>query len=163
METKNKIVKKAKVCYVVSKVLYFVSFAACLAFIALAIALPLTNAIDAYAPAETAVLFATMAVYAFFCIGLLWNVESLFKSIVDQKAPFGKAVSHYMKKIAIFVLLLSIVPALCGSIVLRIVRPETLMNYPIELSGVIVGIVLFFVGMFFDYGNDLQKRDDETL
>ena len=163
METKKKIVKTAKVCYIVAKVLYCIAFAVCLVFIALAIALPLTNAIDALSPAETAVIFATAALYAFMCIGLLWNVEGLFKSIATDGTPFSDAVSHYLIKIAIFVLLTSLIPALLGTIVLQIACPETELTFPIEMGGVIAGGVLFLIGLFFQYGNELQKRDDETL
>ena len=163
METKNKIVKLAKVCYIVTKVLYCVACAVCLVFIALAIALPLANAIDSLTQAETAILFATLALFAFICIGLLWNVEGIFKSVVVNKAPFGEAVSHYLKKIALFTLLLSLVPALLGSIVLRAIYPETELTFPIELGGIIAGIVLFVIGLCFDYGNELQKSEDETL
>ena len=163
METKNKIIKTAKVCYKVTKVLYFVSCAACLVFIALAIALSCTNAIKEFSVAETASIFGTLALYAFMCIGLLWNVESLFKSVEQEKAPFGKKISHYLKKSAIFVVLISVVPALVGSTVLHIIYPTTELTFPISLGGVISGIVMFMFGLFFKYGKELQKNDDETL
>ena len=163
MEIKNKIVKVAKVCYIVAKVLYLVSFALCLTFIALAIALPITNAIPAYAPAETAMIFATLAMFTFVLIGLMWNVEGLFKCIAKEQSPFGEGVSHYLKKIAIFVLMLAVVPALIGTIILRIIMPETELIFPIEMGGIIAGAVLFIIGLSFKYGSELQKRDDETL
>lgn len=163
MELKNKIVKTAKVCYIAAKVLYLIAFAVCLAFIGLAIGLSVTNAISALSPAETAVLFSTLALYAFVCIGLLWNVEGLFKTIAKEQSPFTERVSHYLKKVAIFVIVLSAVPALLGTTILRIVCPETEVVFPIELCGIVVGAVLFFIGLLFKYGKELQKRDDETL
>lgn len=163
METKNKIIKTAKVCYIISKVLNILSCVACLAFIALAIALSCTNAISTLTVAETAILFSTFALYAFMCIGLLWNVESLFKSIVENKAPFGESVSRYLKKIGIFVLLLAVIPALVGSILIRVICPSTEIVFPISFSGIVAGVVMFIFGMFFKYGKELQKNDDETL
>lgn len=163
MDTKNKIVKMAKICHIVSKVLYCVACAVCLTFIILAIVLPSTNAIDTMSSAETAVLFATLALYAFVCIGLLWNVEGLFKSIVKELSPFCERVSHYLKKIAVYVLALSVAPALIGSIVVRIVCPETELTFPIEVGGIIAGAVLLLLGVCFKYGNELQVKDDETL
>ncbi len=163
METKDQIIKTARVCYVISKVLYFLSFAACIAFIILAIALSCTHAIETLTVAETAILFGTLALYAFMCIGLLWNVESIFKSVGDAQAPFGERVSHYLKKIAIFVILLSVIPALVGSILLRTICPSTELVFPIEFAGIIAGLVLFLIGMFFKYGKELQKNEDETL
>ena len=163
METKNKIVKMARVCHVVTKVLYLVSIAVCLAFTVLAIVLPNTDAIVELHSSEVAVLFATMALYAFICIGLLWNVEGLFKSIVQEQSPFNDGVSHYLKKIAIFILVISIVPALVGTAVVRIVYPASELAFPIEVGGIISGVVLFIFGVFFKYGKELQSREDETL
>ena len=163
METKNKIIKMAKVCYILSKVLYFLSCIACIVFIALAIILSLTHAIKTLTVAETAITFSTLALYAFFAIGLLWNVESIFRSINECNAPFGERVSHYLTKIAIFVILLSSVPALVGSTLLRVICPASEMIFPIEFCGIISGLVLFLIGLFFKYGKELQRNDDETL
>lgn len=163
METKNKIIKVSRVCYIISKVLYILSFLACLAFVTLAIALACTHAIKSLTVAETAIVFSTLALYAFVCIGLLWNVESIFKSVGDIQAPFGERVSHYLKKIAVFVILLSVIPALVGSILLRTICPATEIVFPVEIGGIIAGVVLFLIGMFFKYGNELQKNEDETL
>lgn len=163
METKIKLVKTARVCSIISKILYITSIVVCLAFIVLAIVLPITNAIETLSVGETAVTFATLALYAFICIGLLWNVEGLFNTIAKEQSPFADRVSHYLRKVAVFVIALSVVPALIGSTVLRIVNPETETSFPIELGGVIAGAVLFLVGLVFKYGKELQDRDDETL
>ncbi|MCM1194855.1 MAG: hypothetical protein NC332_02855 [Firmicutes bacterium] len=163
METKKQIIKTAKVCYIITKVLYGLSCAACLIFTALAIALSCTHAVKSLTVAETAILFGTLALYAFMAIGLLWNVESIFRSVGEAQAPFGDRVSHYLKKTAVFIILLSVVPSLAGSIILRAVCPLTELVFPIEFCGIIAGIVLFLFGLFFKYGKELQKNDDETL
>lgn len=163
METKSKIIKTAKVCSIVSKVLYVISCVACLVFIALAIALSCTHAIKSITVEETAIIFSTLALYAFICIGLLWNVEGIFKSVVEMQAPFSERVSHYLKKIAVFVIILAVVPALVGSILLRAICPSTETVFPISFSGIVAGAILFLFGVFFKYGKELQKSDDETL
>lgn len=163
MDTKKKIIKMANVCYIISKALYLLSFVVCLTFIVLAIVLPNTNAITSMTKTETAVLFGTLALYTFFYIGLLWNVESLFKMILKEQSPFNDGVSHYLMKIAVFIILTSVVPALAGSICLRLMCMETEMTFPIEVGGIVAGLVLFLLGMFFTYGKELQKKDDETL
>lgn len=163
METKNKIFKIAKISYIISKVLYCLACILTLVFIVLSIVLSATNAIKTMTSAETAVLFGTFALYAFISIGLLWNVEGLFKCIIKEKTPFNDGVSHYLKKMAIFTLALSLVPALVGSTIIKIVYPKTSIVFPIEIGGVIIGIVLVIVCVFFKYGKELQQRDDETL
>ena len=163
MKTKMKVVKTAKICGIVAKVLYLLSFVLCLAFIALAIALPLTDAISSISPAEVAVIFGTLALYAFILIGLLWNIEGIFNTIAKEQTAFAEKVVHYLKKVAVFVIILSVTPAILGSAVLRIVCPTTEITFPIELCGIIVGAVLFIIGTFFSYGKELQEREDETL
>lgn len=162
METKTKIIQTSKVCYKATKVLYYVSYAACLIFLLLAVVLSCTNAIKGYSQAETACLFGTLAAYSFICSGLLWNIAGVFKSI-REKAPFCNGVSAYLKKSAVFVLLLSVVPAIVGSTVLRIAEPSTQWVFPISFGGIISGFVTFMLGMFFEYGAELQAKDDETL
>lgn len=163
METKNQIIKKARVFYIISKALYALSCVMCVVFIVLAIVLSCTHAIKSLTVAETAIIFSTLAFYAFMCIGLMWNVEGIFKSVSYGQAPFGERVSHYLKKIAIFVILLSTLPALVGSILMHAIAPASEMVFPIEFGGIIAGMVLFIFGMFFKYGKELQKNDDETL
>ena len=163
METKSKIVKAARICAIVSKVLYIVAIAACVTFVVLAITLPLNHVVQSMTDGETAVVFATLAVYAFICVGLLWNIEGVFKAIAAEGSPFGERVSHYLKKVAVFVIVLSIVPAILGTAVVRAVNAETELAFPIDLGGVIAGAVLFLVGLFFNYGKELQTKDDQTL
>lgn len=163
METKNKILKLAKGCHIASKVLYFGSMVACLTFTVLAIVLPCVNVIKDFSVAEVATLFGTLAFYSFMCIGLFWNVGGIFKSIINEQAPFSARVSHYLKKTAIFIIVMALVPALVGSTVVRLIDTDTTMNFPISFGGVIAGVVLFVVGVFFKYGKELQTKEDETL
>ena len=163
MNLKEKIVKTAKVCHIISKVLYLLSFAVTLTFIILAIVLPNTNAISSMTHAETAVMFSTLALYAFILIGLLWNVEGIFKTIASEQSPFNEGVSHYLKKVAIFVWILAIVPAIIGTALIKSICPASELNFPVEVGGIVAGAVLFLIGWFSKYGTELQKKDDETL
>lgn len=163
MDTKNKVLKTAKACYIVSKVLYALSCVACTVFIILAIALSCTHAIKSITVAETAIIFSTLALYAFMCIGLLWNVQGMFWSVGKAQAPFGERVSHYLKKIAVFTILLAVIPALVGTTLMSTVCPSSEMVFPVSFSGIITGIIMFLFGMFFKYGKELQENDDETL
>ena len=160
---RTKIVKLAKVCKIISKVLYFINCAACTVFIILAVVLPLTNAIKSITPAECAIVFTVLALYAFFLFGLMWNVEGIFKSIEENKTPFCERATHYLKKSAIFILIVSIVPSLVGLISIKLCAPGSIFDFHIEVVGVCSAIVLFLIGTVMNYGCELQKRDDETL
>lgn len=163
METKNKIVKTAKVCGVIAKVLYLLACVEFVALIVLAIVLPQVHPLESYTSKETAVFFIELALYAFILIGLLWNVESLFKTIATERTPFAERVGHYLKKTAIFTIVLSIVPAVVGTSLAHLLCKGTELVFPTEGGGVAIGVVLLLIGVFFKYGTELQKKDDETL
>jgi len=163
MKTKDKIVKISKICYKITKSIYYASYILCLIFIVLAIALSSTNAIKTFSVAETACLFGTLALYSAISVGLFWNISSIFKTIKQEKSPFSEKVSCYLKGSAIFVLLISTIPALIGSTILRIIYPSTELVFPISLGGIISAVTMFVIGIFFNYGKELQKNEDETL
>lgn len=160
---KNKIVKTAKVCKIISKVLYILSIVATLTFAILAIVFPCTNALKSITTAESAIVFGVLTLYAFILVGLLWNVQKFFEAIEKAKTPFNDTASKYLKKSAIFTLVISLVPAIIGSILLHAIVPESQFTCQIEVVGIFTGALLFLVGLFFKYGKELQKKDDETL
>lgn len=162
-EQKYKIVKTVRACKITTKVLYILSCVACLTFAVLAIVFPCTGAIETITRAESAIIFSVLALYAFMFIGLLWNACKFFESIEQAKTPFNDKVSHYLKKSAIFTLIVSVVPAIIGSILIQSIVPESEFVFRVELVGIITGALLFLVGLFFKYGKELQKQDDETL
>ena len=163
MNQKTKIIKTAKICKNISKAFYILNCIACTVFIALAIILPSTNAIKSISKTECAIVFGVLALYAFFLIGLLWNVESAFRETEKNQTPFCARVTHYLKKTAVFIILVSLIPALIGSIISNALTTESIFVYRIEPVGICSGIVLLLFAMIFNYGNELQQKDDETL
>lgn len=159
MKTKNKIIKTAKICGTICKVFYCLACIACITFIVLAIALSSTNAIKSFTSGETAILFGTLALYSFMAIGLLWNIEQIFVNILKEQMPFCERASHYLKKVAIFLILISTVPALIGTILLHSIIPATELNFSIELGGIIAGIVLLIFCQIFEYGHELEDNN----
>ena len=163
MDTKNKIVKTAKVCKITSQVLYILSIVAFFTFTVLAIALPCTNAIKSMTKGEMAIVFSVLALYAFFLFGLLWNVQKFFEAIQQKQTPFCDKASKYLKKTAIFTLLVAVVPAIIGSILIHAIEPKSEFVFRVEIVGIVTGVILFLAGLFFKYGQELQHKDDETL
>ncbi|MDE7296800.1 MAG: hypothetical protein K2N84_05990 [Clostridia bacterium] len=159
MNTKTKIIKTAKICSIVCKVLYCLACAACIAFVVLAIALSCTHAIKSLTVGETAILFATLALYSFMLVGLLWNVERIFVNIEKEQTPFCERAHHYLKKVGIFLLLTATVPALVGTTLLHTVTPATELNFPIDLGGIIAGTVLLIFRQFVTYGKELEDKN----
>lgn len=160
---KEKMLKVAKVCEIVTKVFYILACTLTSVFIVLAIVLSTTDAISGYTPAEVALIFGGIALYCFMLIGVLWNVEQIFKNIVIYKTPFNEKVTHYLKKTAWCTILTSVIPALIGSILVKAIVGESEVRFDFQIVGLIVGVVTLLLGYVFNYGITLQKQDDETL
>lgn len=163
LSSKDKMLKGAKICYITTKVLYIIACVLTLVCAVLAIVLPLTKAIKTLKTSEVAIMFSIAALYCFMLIGLLWNVEQMFKNIYEQKTPFNVRVTHYLKKAAWFTIVTSIVPALIGAILLGLIVGESELRFDFQIVGLIVGVVTLLLGHIFNYGITLQKKDDETL
>lgn len=161
--SKDKIIKISKTCKIVSKVLYVLDCAVTLAFLTLAIVLPLTNAIKSIRPAECAIIFSVLTLYSFFMIDFLWNTTKFFDIICKKKSVFNVKVTKCIKRIAISSLILSTVPAIIGSILIHAIVPTSEFVFRLEIVGIMASVVLFFISLFFKHGAELQKRDDETL
>lgn len=154
METKNKIVEMGKICYRIFKVLYCLACGVCLVFIILAITLSCTHAIKSLTIGETAVLFGTMALYAFIVIGLLWNIENISVHIVREQTISCEKVKHYLKKTGIFLILTSTVSAIVGTCIMHLVTPASELNFPVEAGGIIAGILLLVFSQFVFNGKE---------
>lgn len=163
MSQKDKMLKGASVCYIITKILYIIACVATTLSIVLAIVLPLTNSIKGMSQAEVAILFSIIGLYCFMLIGLLWNVKEVFRHIYIEKTPFCERVSHYLKKAGWFTIVTSIVPALIGSILIKCIVGETELRCDFQFVGLIVGIITLLLVRVFNYGINLQKQDDETL
>lgn len=161
--SKNKILKISKICKTISKSLYIIDCILTFTFLVLAIVLPLTNAIKSIKPAECAITFTVLTLYAFFMIDFLWNTTKFFDTIHKEQSVFNIKVTKCIKKVAISSLILSTIPAIVGSILIHAIVPESEFVFRLELVGIMSSIVLFFISLFFKYGSELQKQDDEIL
>lgn len=162
-KNKDKIIKISKNCKIIAKVFYVLDCVAAFVFLVLAIVLPLTNAIPAITPAECAIVFSVLTLYAFFMIDFLWNTTKFFDTISKEQTVFNLKVTKYIQKIAISSLILSTVPAIIGSILIHAIVPGSEFVFRLEIVGIMASIVLFFISLFFKHGAELQKQDDETL
>ena len=50
-----------------------------------------------------------------------------------------------------------------GSILIHAIVPNSEFVFRFEIVGISAAVVLYFIGLFFNYGAKLQKQDDETL
>ena len=162
-KNKDKIIKISKTCKVVSKVLYVLDCIATLAFLVLAIVLPLTDAIKTIEPAESAIVFSVLTLYGFFMIDFLWNTTKFFDSTCKEQSVFSEIATKCINRIAVSALVLSTIPAIIGSILIHAIVPASEFVFRLEIVGIMASVVLFFIALFFKHGAALQKQEDETL
>lgn len=163
MKDKEKIIQISKICKIVSKVFYIVDCVITFVLFALAIILPITNAIPSITKAECAIIFSVLTLYAFFLIDFFWNTTKFFNTIYTQQSVFGVSITKSIQRIAISTFILSTIPALIGSILIHAIVPNSEFVFRFEIVGISAAVVLYFIGLFFNYGAKLQKQDDETL
>lgn len=163
MNNKTKLIKIARGCKIASRVLYILDCVACLTFVILAIVLPITNAIKNYTNAEVAIMFSILSLYSFLLIDFFWNTQKVFTNIEKTGTPFNSSILKCLKRIAWSIIVISIVPAILGSILIHAIEPNSEVVFRIEIVGIISGLVIFLLGVVFGYGKELQEKDDETL
>lgn len=163
MDKKEKLIKVAGATYKMTKALYIFACVVCLVGVVLAIVLPLTVKNVGIAPMELCAMFIYMALVAFFVVGVLWNFEMICKSIKENGSLFTERLPKYIRKIGIITILASIIPSIVATAVIQSTIPDSEMVYSVGIGGVVCGAVFILMGVFFKYGAELQRKDDETL
>lgn len=98
-----------------------------------------------------------------FFIAILVSANRIFKSLSREYSPFTQKTVKGMKRIAILLLIDSIVAPQVDSAIKKSVSIATgaLHNFSDEL--IILAIVLYCFSLIFQYGVELQRQSDETL
>jgi len=108
-------------------------------------------------------MFTSVASQCFFT-AIIIITSRIFKDISRESSPFLKQNVKRMKKIAILLLLNSIISPSIQQAISKSMNLTSQMepfNYNSEMF--ILAIVIFCFAMIFEYGTDLQQLSDETL
>lgn len=98
-----------------------------------------------------------------FLIAILISTNRIFKNISCEYTPFTQKTAKGMRRIAILLLIDSIVAPQVDSAIQKSISITTgaLDNFSDEL--IILAIVLYCFSLIFQYGVELQRQSDETL
>lgn len=163
MNNQEKLVKVARVGYIVSKVCYLLACVGCVAAAVLAVVLPLTVKNHTIPPMQFCAMFVDLALVMFFAIGILWNAQQWCRAIRDTGSPFTPKLPKYLLKMGITTILASTLPAIIATAIVQSVIRDSELVFNIGISGIICGVILIFGSVFFQYGAKLQQSNDETL
>lgn len=98
-----------------------------------------------------------------FILFVLLLAYQIFKSISLDAIPFSQANAIRLKKIAIVLVIYSIVQPISRAWFYTIFAPEITIQVSLNVISTILSLIFFFISIVFTYGAELQRLSDETL
>ena len=111
----------------------------------------------------TILVLSSSIVYAFIITVTLHYLGAVFKSTGNEGSPFDPENVKLLKKAAISIVLLSVIPIIVEVAVA--VTLGTLRFNSMQVDVIYIALAFFFfcLAYIFEYGAELQKQSDETL
>jgi hypothetical protein len=177
MENLKKISKVAYVCVRIIRIMGWIGFGAMLAAIASLAIFPSTGALlfkigstSVYSPVvleegETALsviedLSVSAPALLIACL-MLNSILSILSRIKEDESPFTMANVTRIKQVALYMVLLTVVPYLVGmaASLATHIEPEG----ELHIDTWVYALVIYCLALAFEHGVVLQKQQDETL
>lgn len=105
----------------------------------------------------------TIIVSGVFVLCILLIANRIFHSIGKNFMPFSQENAKGLKKIAILLLIYSIVEPISKAGFYSYFSPQIQMQLSLNIVSIILALIFFFVSVVFAYGAELQRQFDETL
>lgn len=112
-------------------------------------------------PRHLYIMLASMALYSVCLYMVIYNTYLIFKNVSEECTPFHHKHIVRIKRIACMVIGLSIIGSFSDGLFDLFTINE--LVWRIDFNGIILGIIIYCLAFFFDYGCELQKQSDETL
>lgn len=112
-------------------------------------------------PEHLFVILSSMIVYSAFMSVVFYNICMIFKDVSTEHTPFKHKHVARIKRIAILVVAVSVIGNF-GDSLLDLFTMNRL-TWHIDFSGIILGVIIYCLALFFNYGCVLQQQFDETL
>lgn len=112
-------------------------------------------------PEHLFVMFVFMMLYSVCMCIVLYSTHLLFRDVSKEHTPFMHKHIVRIKRIAITVIGISILGS-CSDGLFDLFTVNELA-WRIDFSGIILGVIIYCLALFFDYGCELQRQSDETL
>lgn len=112
-------------------------------------------------PQNLFVMFFFMVAYSVCMCIVLYSTHLIFKNVSEEYTPFKHKHIVRIKRIAFMVIGLSILGSFSDGLFGLFTINE--LAWHIDFSGIVLGIVIYCLALFFDYGCELQRQSDETL
>ena len=184
MSQKQQAMKKlSKVAYIITKVLQIVIYVAIGIMLASliymlaasteqSIEIVTTGAVTVYSGIiadidmgreETICLLSSSIVYAIIITATLHYLGAVFKSTCNEGSPFDPNNVKRLKRAAISIVLLSVIPAIVEVATESLMGTLGLISLHVDVVYIALAFFFFCLAYIFEYGAELQKQSDETL
>lgn len=107
------------------------------------------------------IMFISTILYSTCMSIILYTAHLIFKNVSEEGTPFNHEHIGRIKIIAFMVIGLSILESFSDGLLSLFTDNNIMLN--IDFNGIILGIIIYCLALFFDYGCQLQKQSDETL
>lgn len=112
-------------------------------------------------PQHLFMMFISMILYSACLCVVFYSTHLLFKDVSREHTPFNHKHTIRIKRIAIMVIVLSIIGSFSDGLFDLFTISE--MAWRIDFNGIILGMIIYCLALFFDYGCELQRQSNETL
>ena len=101
--------------------------------------------------------------YAVITAVILHYLGAIFKSIRNEGSPFDIDNVKSLKKVAISIALLSVIPAIVEVAVTAVLGMMGSLKLHVEVTFIALAFFFLCLAYIFEYGAELQRQSDETL
>lgn len=115
----------------------------------------LQNHSKTYFITTTEFIFVALELFLVLTYIILKNVEKLFVNIHNEDTPFTLENVAYIKKIAVYLILLVVFPIIGGIIFQLFTHID--LEIEIELMNIIIVLIVFSLSYIFEYGYEIQR------
>lgn len=92
---------------------------------------------------------------------IIYFVYLIFRGIEKTYTPFHEKNTSRIKIIAGMTIILSIIGSFSDAVVDYYTIGQ--LTWKLNIEGIVIGIIIYFIALVFHYGCELQKESDETL
>lgn len=113
------------------------------------------------APQSLFIMFVFMLIDTLLLSVMIFMIYAIFNDIKKGDTPFLRQNITRIKSIAVIAIILNIVESYSDALVDYYTIGE--LTWRVDLIGLVIGIVIYYISLIFRYGCDLQQESDETL
>ena len=107
------------------------------------------------------IMFCFALIDAILMTIIIFFVHAIFNDIEKHCTPFFHQNTVRIKRIAVITIVMSVIGSFSDALVDYYTIGE--LTWRINIIGLMIGLIIYWIGFIFNYGCDLQQLSDEIL